>query len=273
MPASWSLRRASRTCTNPWGSILPLPWRNPNEGIDGGVRRVALESFLLRGGIAAIYEPEPGVDRAALAEFASARERERKPFDGKYDASDPSRYYCVEFVARALEAAGATPIPATPTTRNPSMHVGLDWLGIDTPAFLLAGDLVREERRVALVSRRFTEAEISRYFALKRELHRRFTDDQRVGNVLFWRGQSLHLRPGVDRYYEVGVFGAADPVALADQMFGPNGCACRRALRRGALVVATRAARGALPARRSAAPSSRAGGGPCARTPGRGSPS
>jgi hypothetical protein len=203
------------------GLILPLPWRNPNEGIGGGVQRVTLESFLLRGGIVAIYSPEPGVDRTALAAFAQARERERKPFDGHYDASDPAKYYCVEFVARALEAAGGTPIPMTPTTRNPSVRVALDWLGIDTPGFLLAGDLVADERRVALVSRRFTQHEITRYFALKRELHRRFTDDQRVGSVMYWRRQGLRLRPRVDRFYDVGVAADTDPEELADEMFGP----------------------------------------------------
>ena len=90
------------------GIILPLPWRTPNQSVGGGVRRVSLDTFLLRGGIVAIYSPDPAIDRTALAEFARARLREKKPFDGHYDASDPSKYYCVEFVARALEAAGCT---------------------------------------------------------------------------------------------------------------------------------------------------------------------
>ena len=203
------------------GAILPLPWRNPNAGMGGGVRRVKLESFLLRGGVVAIYSPGPGVDREALAGFARARERERKPFDGRYDASDPTKYYCVEFVARALEAAGGAPIRATPATRNPSVRVALRWVEIEAPEFLLAGDLVAEERRVALVSRRLTAHEIARYFELKRELHRRFTDDQRVGNVMSWRHQRLRLRPGIDRFYEVGVANDVDPAVLADEMFGP----------------------------------------------------
>lgn len=205
------------------GTIVPLPWRSPNNVIGGGVRRVTLESFLRRGGIVAIYSPGSGVDVAALAEFARARAREGKPFDGLYDAGDSSRYYCVEFVARALEAAGAPPIAEAPATRNPSVRVALDWLGIHTQGFLLAGDLVAEERRVALVSRNFTEVGITRYFALKRELHRRFTDDQRVGSVLYWRLQGLHLRPRVDRYYEVGMDRAEDPAVLADEMFGSAG--------------------------------------------------
>ncbi len=203
------------------GIILPLPWRTPNQSVGGGVRRISLETFLLRGGIVAIYSPDPDVDPEALADFARARERESMPFDGHYDASDPAKYYCVEFVARALEAAGAPPMQLAPITRNPSVRVALNWLDIDPPGFLLAGELVSEERRVALISNRFTEPQIARYFALKRELHRRFTDDQRIGSVVHWQRTRLRLRPLVDRFYEKGVAGIVDPVALADGMFGP----------------------------------------------------
>jgi hypothetical protein len=203
------------------GIILPLPWRTPNQSVGGGVRRISLDTFLLRGGIIAIYSPDPAIDRAALAEFARARLREKKPFDGHYDASDPAKYYCVEFVARALEAAGARPLQTVPATRNPSVRVALRWLDIDPPGFLLAGDLVTEDRRVALISNRFTEHEIARYFDLKRELHRRFTDNQRVGNVLHWKRTRLRLRPLVDRYYELGITNDRDPALFADEMLGP----------------------------------------------------
>ena len=203
------------------GIILPLPWRTPNQSVGGGVRRISLDTFLLRGGIVAIYSPNPAIDREALAEFARERWREKKPFDGHYDAGDAAKYYCVEFVARALESAGAPPLELAPITRNPSVRVGLDWLDIDPPGFLLAGELVTDDRRTALISNRFTEHEISRYFDLKRELHRRFTEDQRVGNVMYWTGSGLRLRPTVDRYYEFGITNDIEPERLADEMLGP----------------------------------------------------
>ena len=246
-----------------FGRLVPLPWRRPNEHMGGGVRRVSLEAFLSRGGIVAIYAPGPEIDRESLVRFARERMREHKAFDGRYDADDADRYYCVEFVARALEAAGSAPIPATPVSRNPSMQVALGWLGIGTSGLLLADDLVARYRRVVLLSEHDSAAGISRYFGLKRELHRRFTADQRLGNVLYWRWQSLRLRPSVDAYFESGLEDDRDPRVLADAMFGP---ADQPSLR------GSRAAR-RLPRRRTCAPSSRAAAGPCGCRPGRGSPS
>ena len=94
------------------GAIMPLPWARPNAHVGGGVQRVTLDSFLARGGITAIYDPPASADRGVLVDFARARLRDYFPFDARYDASDASKYYCVEFVARALEAAGAAPIRA-----------------------------------------------------------------------------------------------------------------------------------------------------------------
>jgi hypothetical protein len=79
---------------------------------------------------------------------------------------------------------------------------------------------VAGNHRVALFSRRLTGAQVERYFVLKREIHRRFTDDQQVGSVLAWQGQRLRLRPLVDRYFEIGVDSARDVSELADEMFG-----------------------------------------------------
>ena len=209
----------------PWvydamGIGLPMPWAQPNAHVRGGVRRLPLKNFLARRGIVAVYAPPAGVDAQAVARFAQAREAEGFPFDSHYDASDASRYYCAEFVARALESAGAQPFEPIPVTRNPSVRVALDWLDIDTRGLLLAGGLVDESRRVALMSADFTVTEIERYFVLKRELHRRFTDDQRLGNLLYWRWQRLRLRPQVDAFYDRGVAESTDPARLADEMFG-----------------------------------------------------
>lgn len=202
------------------GATLPLPWARPNAHVGGGVQRVALNGFLERGGIIAIYEPPASVDRRTLAEFARARWREKFPFDALYDASDPSKYYCVEFVVRALEAAGAAAMRATPITLNPSMQVALKWLDIRSPELLMAGAVIAHERRVALINRGLSESQIERYFLLKRELHRRFTLDQRLGNVMFWRRQQLRLRPRVEEFFEFGILEQTDPKLLADRIFG-----------------------------------------------------
>jgi hypothetical protein len=203
------------------GAMLPMPWARPTAHMGGGVQRVTLDSFLARGGITAIYAPPSTADRRVLAEFARGAWREYVPFDSRYDASDASKYYCVEFVARALEAAGVARIRPTPVTRNASMQVAMDWLDIRTDELLLAGTVIANERRVALISRGLSVPQIERYFALKRELHRRFTLDQRLGSVVFWHRQKLRLRPRVDEYYETGILERTDPAILADRVFGP----------------------------------------------------
>lgn len=203
-------------------AILPMPWDKPNKHVAGGVQRVTLQAFIERGGIIALYEPPATVDRARLTDFVREKRRQRFPFDGHYDSRDATKFYCVEFVVRALEAGGAPPIAASPLTANPSVQVALQWLGIDGPDMLMAGAVVAGERRVALLSRGLTEFQVGRYFELKRELHRRFTVDQRLGSVLSWRRQRLHLRPAVDEYFESGILTRTDPRILADRMFGPQ---------------------------------------------------
>jgi hypothetical protein len=72
---------------------------------------------------------------------------------------------------------------------------------------------------VALVSRWHSRRQVHAYFAAKRELHRRFTPDQPVGNVVSysaWLG--LRLRPTVQAFLAAVDAGAdAWPEAEAPQ--------------------------------------------------------
>jgi hypothetical protein len=202
------------------GAYIPLPWQPPNALIAGGVRRVPLADFVVRGGIIAIYDTPPGVDAARVAEFARTQRREHRGFDGHYDPRDGRMYYCVEFVARALEAAGAPPLAPARATRNPSMQKALEWLEVRTPEFLLAGDLVEESRRAVLLSEDFNPEQVERYFALKAELHRRFTVDQKLGYLFEWKKRSLRLRPALDRFTDDAMRSAEVPRVLADRVLG-----------------------------------------------------
>lgn len=222
----------------PWvyeafGLMMPNLSGSPNDGMRGGVRRVTLESLIMRGGYVEIHDPPAGVDRQHMAEFARQHHRVRTPFDAYFDASDSTRLYCVEFVARALEASGGMPVASVGVNRNASLRVALDWLKIDADSLLLAGSLVASQRRVIRISREDTPEQMAFYFAMKRELHRRFTADQRLGSLLQWRRQSLRLRAAVAQYYDAGMAElAADTGAisadmqgaaadLAERMFGP----------------------------------------------------
>jgi hypothetical protein len=202
------------------GVFKPHLTGRPTRGMGGGVRRVTLDAFLSRDGIVALYEPEAFVDRAAAAAFARANRAAHTPFDDTFDARDARRFYCVEFVARALEAGGSAPIPGVRLSSNRSMRVLLDWLEIGSPTILLAGELLDEDRRVLLAHRRRTGIQIEAYFERKRELHRRFTDDQRLGSVFDWRPLGLKLRPKVREFLDLGLAESADAHALAAKVFG-----------------------------------------------------
>ncbi|MBC8026405.1 MAG: hypothetical protein H7Y89_10460 [Steroidobacteraceae bacterium] len=205
------------------GVFKPHLTGRPTRGMGGGVRRVKLAAFLARDGIVALYEPEAGVDRAAAAAFARTNRAARTPFDDTFDARDARRFYCVEFVARALEAGGAAPVAGVELSSNRSMRVVLDWLEIHSPTILLAGELLEENRRVLLAERRRTRAQIEAYFERKRELHRRFTADQRLGNVLDWRGLTLKLRPRVREFLDLDRAVGSEARVFAAEVFGDSG--------------------------------------------------
>jgi hypothetical protein len=201
-----------------FGMLMPHFGGRPTRGMRGGVRRVPLEAFLRRGGITAVYEPAADVDRVALVAFARDTLAHRVRFDDVFDGRDPRRMYCVEFVARALQAASARPIEPVPLSANASMRVLLDWFEIDAPDLWLAGALLDGSRQVLLMDPRRPRARIDDYFARKRELHRRFTPDQRLGAVFEWR-RGLRLRPRVGDY--LFATDEAEAGRLADRMLGP----------------------------------------------------
>ncbi len=204
------------------GVFKPHLKGRPTRGMGGGVRRVKLAAFLARDGIVALYEPEAVVDRNLVADFARTHLAARTPFDEVFDARDARSFYCVEFVARALEAGRSTPLAGVPLSSNPSMRVVLDWLEIESPTILLAGELLDENRRALLADRRRTRGQIEAYFERKRELHRRFTADQRLGNAFEWGVLGLKLRPKVREFLDLDRAVATDATILATEVFGKD---------------------------------------------------
>jgi hypothetical protein len=201
-----------------FGMLMPHWGGRPTRGMRGGVRRVRLEAFLRRGGITAVYEPAAPVDRKALLAFARDALGRRVRFDDVFDGRDPQKMYCVEFVARSLQAASPAPLEAVPMSRNASLRVLLDWLEIRAQDLWLAGALLDDERRVLLMDPRRSRDRIEQYFARKRELHRRFTADRRLGAVFEWR-RGLRLRPRVGEYLFAPDTGE-DAARLADRLLG-----------------------------------------------------
>jgi hypothetical protein len=204
------------------GVFKPHLTGRPTRGMGGGVRRVKLAAFLARDGIVALYEPAAAVDRKAAAAFARAHLAARTPFDDTFEARDARRFYCVEFVARALEAGGAASVAGVTLSANRSMRVVLDWLEIDSPTILLAGELLDQDRRVLLADRRRTRTQIDAYFERKRELHRRFTAGQRLGSVFDWGVMGLRLRPKVQEFLDLDRAVGREARVLAAEVFGES---------------------------------------------------
>lgn len=223
----------------PWlyesqGQVRPSLSGPPNRNIGGGVRRVLLESFIGRQRFVGIYEPQVGVDAARVAGYAQQRYQDGTPFDAYFDLQDSSKVYCGEFTTLALEAGGAPARHLSTFSLNRSVRVVTDWLEIQSGTIVPAGAVVADAGRVALLSSRHTRAQIDAYFALKDELHRRFTLDQKLGNVLsFSPITMLDFRPEVRDYMNLineearqwDALAAADISvrvrALAAEAFGP----------------------------------------------------
>lgn len=201
-----------------WAIYKPRFSGRPTRDPGGGVRRVTLSSFLRRPGIIAIHEPPPGVDGAVVARYARAAHATRTPFDEFFDSRDARSVYCAEFVARAWEAAGAAAFAGIAVNGNDSVRELLDWFEVRAPRLVLAGELL-QGARVGLIDRKRNLAQIGRHFERRRELHRRFTRDQRLGNVFAWNGMTLRFRPQVEAY----LLAAPEPgeAGLADRLLGP----------------------------------------------------
>lgn len=170
----------------------------PAQRVAGGARRVPWDEFVGGQRFVAVFDPPAGldVDRA----IGWLRERLGTPFDLRFDPRDDAALYCSELTAKALAAGGAPP-PLAPFNTNASLGAVRDWIGSIADGLYVPPAITGPGPPVALVSRWHSRRQIHAYFAAKRELHRRFTADQTLGNVIGyspWRG--LRLRPPVQGF-------------------------------------------------------------------------
>jgi hypothetical protein len=205
-----------------YATIRPFIAGPPTDAMSGRIRRVTIESYVKRQRVTAIYDPPASVDKAAVAAFARARHLDGTQFDPYFDWRDHTRLYCTEFAALALQAGGM-PMPALVRLRdNPSLAIALGWLKITAPQIVTATSLTLGAERVALLSLSYDADEIGAYFAAKRELHRRFTADQKLGNLFSWSWRGLKLRPQIAAFLEASRVRRNEPVAaIADELLGP----------------------------------------------------
>jgi hypothetical protein len=173
----------------------------PAGSLFGGIRRTPLADYVAIHLYVEVFEPPANVDTVKVAAKVHELMQRRVEFDAAWDFYDRKAMFCSEFVVEALSAGGAPVPPLVPLTHNPSLRKVLRWFGVTAPESLPAAALPRE-RRVAAFSAWPTQAMAEGYLEAKRELYRRFTDDQNIGNLLELERYEVKLRPPVAEFLD-----------------------------------------------------------------------
>lgn len=200
----------------------------------GGIERLPLKTFMQDKAVVAIYRLASAELEKSIADFAVKSYQEKLPYDALFDEKDSSKVYCSEFIVRAMESVDSTPFVLRPRSRHPSIDAVYKGLGIQSVHHYFVRDLLTNASRVGLFSQSLTQAQIEIYFALRKELYRRFTPDQKIGNIMTWTGTGLVFRDAVTVFLERGIRQDFRPryahetlqqwvAALANDVFGPVG--------------------------------------------------
>ena len=182
-----------------FASFWPVPGRAPTTTMSGRIRRDPLASYLSQREVVSIGRLPDATAADRVAAFARDAHRERLAFDPFFDTAAADAVYCTEFVARALLDAGVGAPAPVRRNANRSLAKAFDWLQIESREFWLAGDLLDGLTPVATLSRTLSPTQIDARFALKAELHRRFTPEQPLGNIFRWGLGGPQLRPHIAR--------------------------------------------------------------------------
>lgn len=168
----------------------------PTDGIEGTCRRTPFMDYCGAYLYVEVFEPPPGVDGERVGAWVKRLVEREPPFDPYFDWTDHERLFCSEFVQLALEAGGGAPVELIPVRQQPSLQRLLAWLGVARDRCLPAGLYADPGRSVAALGLLPTKTSAMCYFAAKEELHRRFRDDQRLGNLFQMEGMAdIQLRP------------------------------------------------------------------------------
>lgn len=201
--------------------------------IGGGVLKTPLKKLVRRQRYVEIYEAPASVDRDKLVAFAKEQVARKPKFDPFFDYTEHDKLYCTEFVALALEAAGHPKIRPIPNKQNDSLEVVLNWLKIESRETVLAGSLVSDSQYVGTLSTMPTRRKMRVYNELKRELHTRFSKEQKLGNIFRIEKTTVKFRDPVYQFLDRGLnlfdLQVEEPRTetvrvgvqrLADEMFG-----------------------------------------------------
>lgn len=188
-----------------YGEIQPRLGRRPTDLIQGRVKRSPLPEFVKRGKYVEIYELPEGVDAERVTGYVQDQFARQTPFDPYFRYDEHDALYCTELTALALGAGGWEQPDLLPFPDNPSLTRVRHWLGITDRGTVHAQQLIAPDRFIAALSVLRQQERFHVYIELKRELHRRFTADQKLGNLFDWNGTSLELRPPITEFIVRGV--------------------------------------------------------------------
>jgi hypothetical protein len=182
-------------------AFKPTLATTPEGSLFGGIRRTPLADYIGMHLYVEIFEPPINVDPNNVAAKVRELVARHVEFDAAWDFHDRRAMFCSEFVVEALAAGGAPIPPLVPLTRNRSLRAVLTWFGVRSSESLPAAALPRG-RRVAGFAVWPKRAMAEAYLEAKRELYRRFTVDQNIGNLLELDRYEVTLRPPVAEFLD-----------------------------------------------------------------------
>ncbi len=166
------------------GSVKTFPIKSKlMDNVTGKMYRRPLFEYVAPNLYAEIYDPPPGADPAKIVAYVQQKYKEGVEFDAYFDSHDHSKVFCTELAAMAVEAAGGPPTPVEASNPNPSVIEGMKWLGVPPGEALPVYRFASPDRYVGSLGQFSSRSQAWSYFEGKREVHRRFTADQRMGFV------------------------------------------------------------------------------------------
>ena len=170
----------------------------------GTIKRTPLSKYIKGKSVVAIYNLPSAKIEKSMADFAVRSHKEKLPYDALFDETDASKVYCSEFIVQAMESGGGAPVSLRPRSRHQSIDAVYEGLGIESTKHYFVRDIISGANRVALLSKTLTREQVDLYFALREELYRRFTSEQKVGNIMRWTGYGVVFRGPVKSFIQRG---------------------------------------------------------------------
>lgn len=166
---------------------------------NSGIRRLRIDEYIKREGYAAVYDPPSDTDIKSLMDFVHTQYKNETRFDPHFDLSSQERLYCAEFVYAAFLRGGWSRVTPILNKDNPSLMNVLDWWGVNDSRSIPVGSLVQNLELVGELGTKEERLRAMTFNAFKKEVHKRFTKDQKMGNI-FKFSKGLGYQPPISTF-------------------------------------------------------------------------